>query len=275
MKLEVQGQAAYAYTGGKPFAADGPEGGEPVVVFIHGALNDHSVWTLPARWFAHHGWRVLAVDLPAHGRSGGAPLASVEAMASWLLALLDAAGVAPPRKAALVGHSMGSLVALEAAGQAPERVGRLVMVGTTYPMPVSEMLLQTSNTDPQKAMDWVTGWSSAPFGVAPAAPGPGTWMPGAGRSLMRRLQAARPDVNLFHTDFVACDAYRGGEAAMAKLACERTVILGRTDQMTHPRGGRTLAKALDARLVELDSGHGLVGEASEAMLGALRAALGA
>ncbi len=269
MKVDVQDHAAYAYTGGKPFDA-----GKPVVVFIHGALNDHSVWTLPARWFAHHGYGVLAVDLPAHGRSGGAPLHSVEAMAGWLLALLDAAGVDAARPVALVGHSMGSLIALEAAGQAPQRVGRLVMVGTTYPMPVSELLLETSLTDPQKAMDWVTGWSSAPFGVAPAYPGPGTWMPGANRTLMRRLQAARPDVNLFHVDFVACNAYRGGEAAMTRATAEKTVIIGRTDQMTHPRGGRALATSLGARLVELDSGHSLITEAAEGLLAGLRAALG-
>ena len=101
----------------------------PRVVFVHGALNDHSVWTLLARWFANHGHGVLALDLPGHGRSGGPPLASVEAMADWLLALLDAAGVA----ARLVGHSMGSLIALEAAARAPSAGARLVMVAHRLP----------------------------------------------------------------------------------------------------------------------------------------------
>ena len=57
MKLTVKGREAYAYTGGKPFDAT-----LPCVVFLHGALHDHSVWTLLARWFAHHGHSVLAVD---------------------------------------------------------------------------------------------------------------------------------------------------------------------------------------------------------------------
>ena len=113
MELRIEGPdgpaTAYAYTGGKPFDA-----ALPCIVFIHGALHDHSVWTLLARWFAHHGHCVLAVDQPGHGRSTGAPLASVEATADWVLALLDAAGV---RRAALVGHSMGSLIALEAAAR--------------------------------------------------------------------------------------------------------------------------------------------------------------
>ena len=112
MKLQVQGREAYAYTGGKPF-----DPALPCVVFVHGALHDHSPWTLLARWFAHHGCSVLAVDLPGHARSAGPPLADVESTAGWLLALLDAAGV---QRAALVGHSMGSLIALEAAAPQDE-----------------------------------------------------------------------------------------------------------------------------------------------------------
>ena len=88
MWLSVQGQQAYAYTGGKPF-----DPSLPTVVFIHGAQHDHSVWILQSRYLAHHGYGVLAVDLPGHGRSAGAPLASVEDMAAWVAALLDAAGV--------------------------------------------------------------------------------------------------------------------------------------------------------------------------------------
>lgn len=104
MKLIVDGHEAYAYTGGKPF-----DPALPCVVFIHGALNDHSVWTLLARWCAHHGYGVLAVDLPGHGRGAGLPLTRVEAIAAWLHRLLDVAGV---HQATLVGHSMGSLIAL-------------------------------------------------------------------------------------------------------------------------------------------------------------------
>ena len=139
--------SAYAYTGGKAFDAT-----LPCVVFVHGAMHDHSVWTLLARWFANHGRSVLAVDLPGHGRSPGAPLASVEALADWLLGVLDAAGVA---RAAFVGHSMGSLVALEAAARAPGRADRLVMIATAYPMKVSDALLATARDEPLRAIDMV------------------------------------------------------------------------------------------------------------------------
>jgi pimeloyl-ACP methyl ester carboxylesterase len=138
MELEINGQAAYAYTGGKPFDA-----ACPTVVFIHGAQNDHSVWLLQSRWFAHHGFGVLAVDLPGHGRSAGAPLPSIEDLADWIELLLERVGAgATAKNVSLVGHSMGSLTALECAARHPARIARIALVGTAVPMPVSDGLLE-------------------------------------------------------------------------------------------------------------------------------------
>jgi len=162
---------AYAYTGGKAFDAQ-----LPCVVLLHGALHDHSSWTLAARWFAHHGHAVLEPDLPGHGRSAGAPLASVEALADWLLALLDVAGVGA---AALVGHSMGSLIALEAAARAPQRVRRLVLVGTAFPMKVSQALLDSARDDARAAIESVLAYSHATLAAKPSYPGPGAWLHGS------------------------------------------------------------------------------------------------
>ena len=197
MKLQVDGRTACVYTGGKPF-----DPALPCLVFVHGALHDHSVWTLLARWCAHHGYAVLALDQPGHGRSAGPPLPSVEALADWTLALLDAAEV---KAATLVGHSMGALIALEAAGRAPQRVRRLVMLGAAYPMKVSDVLLNTARDTPLKAIDMVNALSISSLGSKPAYPGPGSWLHGGNRTLMRRTLAAQPDVNLFHHDFSLCD----------------------------------------------------------------------
>ena len=265
MKLSVQGREAYAYTGGKSF-----DPSLPCVAFVHGALHDHSCWTLLARWAAHHGFSVLAVDLPGHGRSAGPPLADVEALAGWLLALLDAAGVA---RAALVGHSMGSLIALEAAGRAPERVTRLVMMGTAYPMKVSEALLATALADPLRAIDMVNTWSHASHAAKPSFPGPGMWLHGSNRSLMRRMQAGCRATNLFHHEFSTCDRYRGGEAAAARVACPVHFVLGRVDQMTLPKAAREIAATLKAKVHVVDAGHNLMTEAPDATLAALREAL--
>src|SRR5690242_19250192 len=171
MELTVQGARTYCYTGGKPFDA-----AKPTVVFLHGVVNDHSVWILQSRYLAHHGWNVLAVDLPGHCRSEGPPPASVEDAAQFVIGLLDAAGV---QKAALVGHSFGSLIALEAASRAPERVTHLAMVGTAYPMAVSPALLDGALNDPQRAIAMVNTFSHSLLAPPPSSLGPGTWLYGS------------------------------------------------------------------------------------------------
>jgi len=267
MQFNVNGAPAYAYTGGKPL-----DPALPCVVFIHGALNDHSVWTLLARWFAHHGHAVLAVDLPGHGRSGGAPLPDVEQLADWIWALLDAAGV---REARLVGHSMGSLIALEAAARQPARAKHLALVGTAYPMKVSDALLETARVQPQKAIDMVNAFSHSSLAAKPSYPGPGAWLHGGGRALMRRMQAGQRGVNLFEHDFKVCDRYAGGLQAAAKVTCPASLLLGARDQMTSPKQTQALAEALKAKVHALPAGHALMGEVPEQMLQALRQALGA
>jgi pimeloyl-ACP methyl ester carboxylesterase len=265
MKIDVQGREAYAYTGGKPFDAS-----RPCVVFIHGACNDHSGWTLLARWFAHHGFGVLAPDLPGHRRSAGPLLPDVEAFADWTLALLDAAGV---RQAALVGHSMGSLIALEAAARAPDRITRLVMVGTAYPMKVSDALLATAREDPLRAMRMVNVWSISSIATKPGFPSPGNWLHGGGLALMRRVQAAGKGANVFLHGFEVCNRYAGGMAAAERVRCPVTMVLGALDQMTPARATQDIARALRARVVSLPSGHHLMAEVPDAMLGAVREAL--
>lgn len=262
MLFDIDGAAAYCYTGGKAFDAS-----LPTVVFIHGAQNDHSVWVLQTRYFAHHGFGVLAVDLPGHGRSKGAPLASVEAMADWLLALLDAAGV---QKAALIGHSMGSLIALETAFRAPARVGRLAMVGTAYPMKVSDTLLDAALNDEQKAIDMVNIWSHSSIAPKPSNPGPGFHVMNGARRLMQHIARQNP-AKVFHTDFSACNAYANGETAAKSVACPALLLLGKRDVMTVPKASATLARSMPhCSMIQLDNcGHDLMGEQPDAVLDAL------
>ena len=261
MIYDVEGGQAYCYTGGKQF-----DPARPAVVFIHGAQNDHSVWVLQTRYFAHHGFNVLAVDLPGHGRSKGAAKATVEAMAGWLLALLDAAGV---ERAMLVGHSMGSLIALEASHQAPQRVGRLAMLGTTYPMKVSDALLETSKNDEPGAIDMVNIWSHSMRAQNPACPVAGVSTIGASRRLMQRMSQINP-AHLFHTDFAACNAYANGEAAARALACPALFIFGSKDMMTPARSTKLLTSSIPhGRIVHVDAGHSLMAEQPGAVLDAL------
>src|SRR3990172_11766238 len=151
MELSVQTKKVFAYTGGKNFDAK-----LPTVVFIHGGEQDHSAWGLQSRYLAHHGYGVLAVDLPGHGRSAGPALASIGALADWVTAVQNAAGV---KQAAIVGHSMGSLIELECAARHPQRVAKIALLATAYPMKVSAELLQATKDDEPLAQDMVNIWS--------------------------------------------------------------------------------------------------------------------
>jgi pimeloyl-ACP methyl ester carboxylesterase len=263
MELEINGQAAYAYTGGKPFDAS-----LPTVVFIHGAQNDHSVWGLQSRWFGHHGFGVLAVDLPGHGRSAGAPLPSIEDLADWIELLLEKVSAGDTGKSVtLVGHSMGSLTALECAARHPARIARIALVGTAVPMPVSEALLSAARDKEAKAIDMINTWSHSPRGTVGGNTVPGMWMMGAAKRLAERQPAG-----VLHNDLAACNAYAHGMEAAATLACPALVVSGSRDMMTHPKAAAKLAAAIkDVRSISLEgAGHALMAEQPDAVLDALR-----
>ncbi|MFZ6849615.1 alpha/beta fold hydrolase [Undibacterium sp. RuRC25W] len=262
MLFNVNQHEAYCYTGGKLLK---PE--LPTVVFIHGAQNDHSVWGLQSRYFAHHGYNVLAVDLPGHGRSKGPALTSIEDMAHWLLALLDAAQI---QQATLVGHSMGSLVALETCANAPQRVSKLCLIGTAYPMKVSDTLLNAARDEEQTAIDMVNIWSHTSMAHKPSFPGPGFSVLGGSQRLMQRLSKINPD-KLFYTDFFACNAYANGEAAAHTVQCPTLFVIGKKDMMTPPKATTTLTNIITRGKITLieNCGHSLMSEQSDAVLNTL------
>jgi pimeloyl-ACP methyl ester carboxylesterase len=262
MILTVNHAPTYCYTGGKPFDA-----AKPTVIFIHGVLNDHSVWILQTRYLAHHGWNVLALDLPGHCRSAGEPPKTVEEAADFVLALMDAAGV---ETAVLIGHSFGSLIALEAASRAPARVNQLILVGTAFPMPVSPALLELSVSAPMKALEMVNVFSRSTLAPPPSAMGPGTWVYGASMALGRRVLASNVKTNVFYTGFKACDSYQNGLQAIAKVTCPVLFVLGKVDQMTPPKAAQDLIQgAKNAQVVYLNGGHHQMNETPEEMLAAL------
>ena len=262
MELNVNGKKAYAYTGGKPFDAT-----LPTVVFVHGAQHDHSVWILQSRYLAHHGYGVLALDLPGHGRSDGPALARIEDLAEWVAGMLDAARV---KQAALVGHSMGSLIALECAARHRAQVVKIALLANAYPMKVSAELLDATRDNEPLAQDMVNIWSHLAYAQYPNNPGPGFWVIGENLRLMQRQ---KPGV--MHVDFCACNAYAGGAEAAAKVGCPALFVVARRDAMTPARSAQSLAQIVKgARVVSIEgSGHNMMAEKPDEVLDALVAFL--
>ena len=259
MKFLINGRSAYAATGGRDHAA-----GRPFAVFVHGAGLDHTVWALQSRWLAFHGWNVLAIDLPGHGRSEGPLRADVGAMADWLLAVIAAAG---GTTASLIGHSLGSLVALETAARAPSSVDRLVLIGSAAAMPVHPDLLAAARANEHAAIDMVNLWGYGYEAGIGGSPAPGLWMVGAGERILER---AGPGV--LYNDLAACNAYATGLDSAARVRSPTLLVSGTKDQMTPLKSARALAAAIPgATMVALaDAGHMLLSERPDELLQALQ-----
>lgn len=268
MFLRLPHATIYADTAGAPIDPT-----RPTALLLHGVLNDHSVWAPPARALAASGWNVLAPDLPGHGQSTGLPPSSVTEAARWALALLDAAGV---QRAALVGHSLGSLIALEAAALAPQRTSHLALLATAAPMRVNPALLAAAAADPVQMIDTVARYSHNRD--CPPDAGRASDLPPieVSRALMQRVLASHPEHNAAVSGFTACDRYAGAEAALARVRCPVLFVIGSADHMTPPRSARALAaQAPGARIVEVPTGHAMLLEAPTAVSQALLAFLAA
>jgi pimeloyl-ACP methyl ester carboxylesterase len=259
MKLVVGGNEIYAATGGRTFDPK-----LPLVVFLHGAGFDHTVWHLLARWFAHRGASVLAPDLPGHGLSAGQPLRTIAAMADWTAALIAAAGA---MGATIFGHSMGSLVALETAARHHSKVTALALICTAAEMRVSQALLDAAKADDHAAIDMVNLWGHGQRASLGGCLAPGVWMLGGGEKVLER---AAPGV--LHTDLAACNDYKDALSSAAKVKVPVIVVMGERDLMTPAKSGRELAAAISgARAVILPgAGHMLMSERSDEVLAAVR-----
>src|SRR5882757_520323 len=259
MQLSVNGLQTFVATGGREFDVS-----QPTIVLLHGAGFDHTTWALHSRWFAHHGYGVLAPDLPGHGRSSGAPLSTIGDMADWTASLIDAAGAA---KARLVGHSMGSLIALETSARHPDKFSGLALIGTAATMTVGPDLLKAAEANDHSAVDMVSIWGLGFQAELGGSLAPGLWMHSGAQ---RVLEQCRPGV-LFN-DLAACNAYQNALAAAAQVTVPATFILGERDMMTPARAGKTLAAALpNARTIILrGAGHMMMAERPDELLAALQ-----
>ena len=260
MNLTVDGRTVFATTGGTEFDA-----AKPAIVFLHGAGFDRTAWRLQTRWFAHHGRSVLAVDFPAHGRSEGPALDSIAAMADWTAKLIEAAGL---KQAALVGHSMGALVALDCAARHPEKVRALGLCGVAVDMPVHPEMLESAKANTLKVQELMTFWGMGTALHKGGMISPGLWLR---RESLAVLAGNRPDV--IHTDLAACNAYKDAPQRAAAVKAPAVLVLGDGDLMTPTTKGKALAGAIvgSKTVVIPNCGHFMMVERPDETLEALKA----
>jgi pimeloyl-ACP methyl ester carboxylesterase len=258
MELQVDDAPVFLADQGKGFDA-----GRPTTLFVHGAGMDSSVWPLQARHFAYRGHNALAVDLPGHGRSGGKPLRSIDAMATWLWQLINALRL---RSITLVGHSMGALACLETAASHRKKVTGLALLGAAPKMPVHPDLLAASSRKRPLAPELICDWGFGPAGHFGGHKAPGSWMLGHALRLLGQSTGPR-----LRADLAACNAYAGGLEAAGRLRCPTLVVAGELDRMTPAKQGARLAEAAPgAEFVSIpECGHMMMVERPDATLDAL------
>jgi len=253
MIFDVDGRSVFAATGGLDGEVDLTR--TPSMVLVHGAGMDSSVWALQTRYLAHRARRaglgpVLAIDLPGHGRSDGSGMESIADYAVWLADVLNVFDDGPPP--VVVGHSMGTFIALELAATHPEAIRSLVLIATAAAMPVHPDLLTAASDDLPLAGGLMSGWALASNAKVAPHPSPGMTMVAGTQALVERSAP-----HMLAADLSACAGY-DALAAAPRISCGVVVVSGRQDKMTPARAAAPLLDVLGAELVDhhlLDCGH--------------------
>lgn len=231
----------YVHEGGRSTESDS------TIVFLHGAGQDHSVWRFQTRWLAHRGWRVLAPDLPGHGRSQGEPRTSIEEWADWTIGFIERES--PDAAVSLVGQSMGGLIGIEVAAGRADLLDHLVVVGAGARMPVHSHLLAAAADNLPRAAQLIAGWS-LPGAWRGTHPEPGTWEQGG---IERLVEHSPPGV--LAADLEACAAY-DGTSRLAGITVPTTVIVGSQDRMVGVKACAAVADAVPGATLTVIDGAG-------------------
>ena len=264
MQIEFESTSYYAYT-----ASHSPQANKQTIVFIHGTSMDHTVWSLQSRYFAYHGYNILALDLPGHGLSGGSAMDKIEDYAAWVVKILSQS---IGSRFHLVGHSMGALIALEACSQYDAQhppSASLSLVGFSYPMTVTPQLLDAAENDPSQAYSMMTQWShTSPIG---GEPNPGFWSAGSQMSMMHN---SRPGT--VFTDLTACNNYSAGAQAFDSVTCPILFVSGVMDKMAPSKLAKSEAdRNANAQIVLLPNcGHSILSENPDGVRNSLKEFIG-
>ena len=260
MRFKVNDKEVFASTGGQFFDKN-----KPVIIFVHGSGLSHVTWILQTRYFAFHGYNVLAIDLPGHGYSEGPALKSIEEMGDWIADIIDSTDI---REASLVGHSQGCLVTMETASRYPNKVKSLSLMGGGGAIPMNPELLDLAEKGDPKAVDLMMDWAHGPAGHFGGHVVPGLHHINIGGRIVLNGSVK----HALGVDFRACDNYKTGFDAAAKIKCPTINILGEYDRMIPIKEGKKLAALIPNSEVEIipKCGHMILLEEADKALAILK-----
>jgi pimeloyl-ACP methyl ester carboxylesterase len=230
------------------------EGEKLPVILLHGAGGSHLSWPSGIRRLP--GYKVFALDLPGHGKSGGRGLQSISRYAEAVLDWLESMGM---HSAVFVGHSMGSAIAQTLALDHAGHVLGLALIGSATRMRVNPILIEETahETTFRNAVGKVIAWSFSPQTSEELK-----------ALVAHRLGQTRPSV--LHSDFLACDAY-DVTSRICQISQPALVISGAEDRMTPVRHAYFLVDSLpNAQLQVIEgAGHMVMIEKPAEVAGAL------
>jgi len=186
----------------------------PPVILIHGAGGDHLFW--PPQIRRMHNQRILAVDLPGHGKSEGVGHHTIDDYTGEVMEFIKALKL---NAVVLAGHSMGSAVALKAAIRFPKKVLGLCLLGSGARLRVASSILQSAS-DPST------------FAAAVRQVIDGSFFPQTGGRLKelstQRLEETRPSV--LYGDLLACNAFNVTDQ-LSQVSAPAFILCGALDKM--------------------------------------------
>ena len=185
----------------------------PTIILVHGASGNHLAWPKALRRI--EGWRVIAPDLPAHGKSSGDACDTVDAYAEAIGMMIQTLDIA---SAIVIGHSMGGAIAQTVALQHPQKVAGTVLIGTGAYLTVNDALLETIQQDFEKAASLMSKWSWGPSATD------------AMRSGDKQQILSNPSAVVYQ-DYVACSRF-DVRNRLNEIECPVLIVGGHADKMT-------------------------------------------